>query len=229
MTLVDGKLSPQPQAVPGRRHPLDAAAKRALDVVASSLMLIAATPFMLLAVAGIGLSSPGPVFYRARRVGKDGQLFSMLKFRSMRINSDALSAITAPGDSRIFPFGHFIRVTKIDELPQLWNVVVGDMSLVGPRPEDPSIVETDYDERMRLALTVRPGLTSPGTILYMKRFRDTVSAGDTMQSYVSGILREKLETDIAYLAKATVFRDVWLLVQTAGLIVSKFVRSPGRE
>ena len=229
MTLVDGKLSPQPQAVPGRRHPLDAAAKRLLDVVASSLMLFAATPFMLLAVAGIGLSSPGPVFYRARRVGKDGQLFSMLKFRSMRINSDALSPITAPGDSRIFPFGHFLRVTKIDELPQLWNVVVGDMSLVGPRPEDPTIVETYYDERMRLSLTVRPGLTSPGTILYMKRFRDTVSAGDTMQSYVSGILREKLETDIAYLAKATVFRDVWLLVQTAGLIVSKFVRSPGRE
>ena len=229
MTLVDGKLSPQPQAVPGRRHPLDAAAKRLLDVVASSLMLIAATPFMLLAVAGIGLSSPGPVFYRARRVGKDGQLFSMLKFRSMRINSDALSPITAPGDSRIFPFGHFLRVTKIDELPQLWNVLVGDMSLVGPRPEDPTIVETYYDERMRLSLTVRPGLTSPGTILYMKRFRDTVSTGDTMQSYVAGILREKLETDVAYLAKATVFRDVWLLVQTAGLIVSKFVRSPGRE
>lgn len=229
MTLVDGKLSPQHHAAPMRRHPLDAAAKRALDVVASSLMLIAATPFMIMAVAGIGLSSPGPVFYRARRVGKDGQLFSMLKFRSMRINSDALSPITAPGDSRIFPFGHFLRVTKIDELPQLWNVVVGDMSLVGPRPEDPTIVETYYDERMRLSLTVRPGLTSPGTILYMKRFRDTVSAGDTMQSYVSGILREKLETDIAYLAKATVFRDVWLLVQTASLIVSKFVRSPGRE
>ena len=229
MTLVDGKLSPQHHAAPVRRHLLDAAAKRALDVAVSSLMLIAATPLMLLAVAGIGLSSPGPVFYRARRVGKDGQLFSMLKFRSMRINSDALSPITAPGDSRIFPFGHFLRVTKIDELPQLWNVVVGDMSLVGPRPEDPTIVETYYDARMRLSLTVRPGLTSPGTILYMKRFRDTVSTGDTMQSYVSGILREKLETDIAYLAKATVFRDVWLLVQTAGLIVSKFVRSPGRE
>ena len=229
MTLVDSKLSPQHHAAPVRRHPLDAAAKRALDVVASSLMLIAATPFMIMAVAGIGLSSPGPVFYRARRVGKDGQLFSMLKFRSMRINSDALSAITAPGDSRIFPFGHFIRVTKIDELPQLWNVVVGDMSLVGPRPEDPSIVETYYDERMRLSLTVRPGLTSPGTIFYMKRFRDTVSTGDTTQSYVSGILREKLEADIGYLSKATVFRDMWVLVQTAGLIVSKFVRSPGRE
>ena len=113
MTLVDGKLSPQHHAAAGRRHPLDVAAKRALDVVASSLMLIAATPFMLLAVAGIGLSSPGPVFYRARRVGKDGQLFSMLKFRSMRINSDALSAITAPGDSRIFPFGALIRKATI--------------------------------------------------------------------------------------------------------------------
>lgn len=229
MTLVDGKLSPQHHAAVVRRHRLDAAAKRALDIVASSLTLIAATPLMLLAVAGIGLSSPGPVFYRARRVGKDGRLFSMLKFRSMRINSDALSPITAPGDSRIFPFGHFLRVTKIDELPQLWNVVVGDMSLVGPRPEDPSIVETYYDARMRLSLAVRPGLTSPGTILYMKRFREAVSAGDTMQSYVSGILREKLEADIGYLSKATVFRDLAILLHTAGLIILKFARSPGRE
>jgi lipopolysaccharide/colanic/teichoic acid biosynthesis glycosyltransferase len=208
---------------------VNATAKRALDVLVATVLLACAVPFLLFAWTGIKLASPGPVIYRAKRVGIGDAPFEMFKFRTMRVNSDAGSAITAPDDDRIFPFGRFLRATKIDELPQLINILKGDMSLVGPRPEDPRIVAEHYDARMRESLAVKPGVTSPGTLLYIERFRDTVSAQDATTSYVSGILREKLEADIRYLDEQNVFKDVILILRTAVVVLANAVRSPARE
>ena len=113
--------------------------KRILDILVACTVLIVLMPVLVFAVIGIKATSPGPFFYKAKRAGKKGKPFLMLKFRSMHLNSDKQSAITSPGDKRIFRFGLMLRKTKIDELPQFWNILIGDMSLVGPRPEDPCL------------------------------------------------------------------------------------------
>ena len=108
--------------------------KRTFDIVASSLALIVLSPIWLIATIGILISNPGPIFYCAARVGKDNKHFKMFKFRSMRVDKNANEKSLRPDQNRIFPFGRFIRATKIDELPQLLNILIGDMAVVGPRP-----------------------------------------------------------------------------------------------
>lgn len=198
--------------------------KRGFDIIAAGLLLLLASPLMLLAWIGIRLTSPGAIFYRAPRIGVNGAPFTMMKFRSMHERKDAGSAITAPGDARIFPFGRFMRATKIDELPQLLNILKGDMSWVGPRPEDPGIVERYYTDELRLSLKVRPGLTSPGTLLFMREFTNTVSAGDTEASYAANILTPKLRADIAYMDRQTVPRDLVIILETAWIVGAAILR-----
>src|SRR5689334_11640455 len=140
--------------------------KRLFDMAAAVVGLTLLSPLL----AGIGVAikiyDGGPIFYRATRVGKDGQIFRLYKFRTMVVNADCQGpAVTACGDMRITPFGHWLRRTKVDELPQLLNVLVGDMSLVGPRPEDPRYVAL-YTPEQRQVLRVRPGITSPASIIY---------------------------------------------------------------
>lgn len=194
--------------------------KRLFDIVVAALALLVAAPFIVVAAIGIMLTSPGPIFYRARRAGRDGALFTMYKLRTMHVAQNEASSITSPGDSRIFPFGNLIRRLKIDELPQFWNILNGNMSFVGPRPEAPDIVEKHYSDWMHETLQIRPGVTSPGAI-YNYLMADTLlEDSDPEGSYVRNLLPPKLALERAYLERANFFSDLTYIVLTAWAIMA---------
>src|SRR2546429_6482941 len=157
--------------------------KRPLDVALGLLGLTLAAPLLAVAAIGIRLSSPGPVLYRARRVGRNGAGFTMYKLRTMHQREGAASAITGRNDPRVFPFGAWLRRTKIDELPQLFNVLRGDMSIVGPRPEDPRIVRDHFRPLHFETLRVRPGLASPGSLFNYTHGEALLAGGDAEAQY----------------------------------------------
>lgn len=200
--------------------------KRLFDMAVAATALIVLFPVLIIAAVGIKLTSPGPIFYQAKRAGKEGIPFAMFKFRSMHVDSDKQSAITAPGDNRIFRFGLLIRKLKIDEIPQAWNVLVGDMSLVGPRPEDPKIVDASYTDWMYETLSVPPGLTSPGAV-YGYILGDTLLDDDDPEgSYARALLPPKLALERAYLERATFVSDIGYGLLTVWAI---FANVLGRE
>jgi len=207
------------------RRPGSLAAKRGIDILGGTVAVVLSSPLWLIAVIGIPLASRGPLFYRAMRVGRGGRVFGMYKFRSMHVAGEGTgSAITAPGDPRIFGFGRFLRASKIDELPQVINLLRGDISFVGPRPEDPGIVERFYDDDLRETLSLTPGLTSEGTLYFFDEFEATVSAEDTEQSYADTILRPKLVRDMAYERRATIWTDLSLIFRTGGRVLAHLAR-----
>src|SRR5256884_6039922 len=168
-------------------------AKRLLDIVLAALGLALVAPVLALAALGIRLASRGPVLYRARRMGRAGAPFTMYKLRTMHQRRPApASRITGQDDPRVFPLGAWLRRTKIDELPQLFNVVRGDMSLVGPRPEDPAIVVRHYAPVHRETLAVRPGLASPGSIYNYTHGERLLLSGQPERDYVDRLLPLKL-------------------------------------
>jgi lipopolysaccharide/colanic/teichoic acid biosynthesis glycosyltransferase len=221
-------------------------AKRALDILIASILLVLLSPVLLLAVAGIKLSSPGPVLYKARRIGRDrrrlrgsnerdaftperrrdgyrGVEFTLYKFRTMRMAAEPGAPITAHHDPRVFPFGAFLRKTKIDELPQLMNVIRGDMSLVGPRPEAPEIVRAYYTLDDIVTLQVAPGVTSPGSLYYYTHFEPTLSGTDVTVFYAERLLPTKLAIDRVYLRRATLSYDVNILARTLVVVAARCV------
>jgi lipopolysaccharide/colanic/teichoic acid biosynthesis glycosyltransferase len=192
---------------------VDSTIKRLLDVVAATAGLILLLPLFIVVAIAIKLHDGGPVFYRARRVGKDGCLFHLYKFRTMVVNADRQGpAVTASGDSRITPVGRWLRRTKLDELPQLLNVLVGDMSLVGPRPEDPRYVML-YTPSQRRVLSVRPGITSAASLEY--RNEEQLLCGvDWEIQYRNEIMPTKVAIDLLYLSHRTVWTDINLILCT---------------
>lgn len=188
--------------------------KRLFDMVVSAALLIAAVPVMAVAAIGIALTSPGPIFYRAERMGRGERPFAMYKFRTMRVRAETGSEITGPNDARIFPFGHLLRLTKIDELPQLWNVLVGDMSIVGPRPESVAIVRQCYNGWMKETLAVRPGITSPGAIFGYTHGDVYLDDADPEGSYADRLLAPKLAIERAYLDRASLAGDIAVIFRT---------------
>lgn len=186
--------------------------QRIMDVVVGAIALTMLSPLFVAAAVVVKASSPGPVFYRTERVGKDGRRFTLLKFRSMHVSNDG-ARLTRAGDTRVTAMGAVLRRWKIDELPQLLNVLRGDMSLVGPRPEDPVYV-AHYTEAERDVLRVRPGLTGPASLLY--RNEETQLTGDHWErTYIEQIMREKLRIDLEYLSRRSVASDLNLLIRTA--------------
>jgi lipopolysaccharide/colanic/teichoic acid biosynthesis glycosyltransferase len=186
--------------------------KRGFDLVVASTGLIILSPLLVVLALLIKLDSPGGVFFRGQRVGKDGQLFHILKFRSMVENAARLGpGITSAGDPRITRVGRWLRRTKIDELPQLWNVVRGEMSLVGPRPEDPRYVAL-YTHEQRRILTVRPGITSPASIQF--RHEEAMLPPDNMEAYTKNLMPAKIEIDLKYLDQRTLWSDLAILFRT---------------
>ncbi|MBO9308766.1 MAG: sugar transferase [Chloroflexi bacterium] len=187
--------------------------KRLFDVLVSATALVLLLPLFLGVAIAIKLSSPGPVFYRAVRVGRHGVPFKLYKFRSMVVDADKIGAgITTAHDPRITPIGRFLRRTKLDELPQLINVLRGEMSLVGLRPEDPRYVAL-YTEAQRRVLRVRPGMTSPASV----RYRDEqalLSGPDWETRYIQQIMPDKLAIDLQYIERATLLSDLGVLWQT---------------
>ena len=187
--------------------------RRTIDIVASAGGLSVLSPLFLLVAIAIKLNSPGPVFYRAQRVGKDGELFQLFKFRSMVADANKHGpAITTSGDSRVTHVGRILRRTKIDELPQLINVLRGDMSLVGPRPEDPRYVAQYTPEQLQI-LKVKPGITSAASFMY-RREEELLNGEDWEKKYCEEILPNKLSVDLAYVENRTLWSDLKLIFRT---------------
>jgi exopolysaccharide biosynthesis polyprenyl glycosylphosphotransferase len=181
------------------------ATKRLLDVVVASVGLIVAMPVMLLVAIAVRLTSPGPAMYRQQRVGLDGRLFTIQKFRSMRQDAEANTGATwaARNDNRITRVGLFLRRTRLDELPQLWNVLIGDMSFVGPRPERPEFVTTLTQQIpfYRQRHVIRPGLTGWAQVRY--------SYGASVEDAL-----EKLQYDLYYIKHLSIAFDVLVILAT---------------
>jgi lipopolysaccharide/colanic/teichoic acid biosynthesis glycosyltransferase len=202
-------------------------ATRPCDLLIAAAALVPAAPLCLLAAAGIWLTDGRPVFYRSRRVGRDGRVFTMYKFRTMRIAPAAAgSAITAHVDARVFPFGAWLRTSKIDELPQLVNVILGDMAIVGPRPEDPAIVDAWYGPLARETLRVRPGLASPGSIYNFTHGEpqlDTCAlpGEDAAATYARVLLPRKLALDLVYVREASIGADLRIMMRAALAILAR--------
>ena len=188
--------------------------KRAYDFFFSTLGLLVLSPLFLLLALVIKVSDGGPVFYRQQRVGLGGRLFQIWKFRSMVANADRLGiSVTRDGDPRITRVGRFLRKTKLDELPQLWNVFVGEMSLVGPRPEVPKYVAS-YSETQRAILRFKPGITDLATLKFRNEEELLNEAEDTETFYLDYCVSRKIELNLEYARRANVWSDTVIILQT---------------
>lgn len=195
--------------------------KRMFDIIASAMGLLVLSPILIVVAIWIKLDSPGPVFYRQVRVGRGNKDFRIFKFRSMRVGSDKGSQITIGGhDSRITRSGYWLRKTKIDELPQLINVLIGDMSLVGPRPEVRHYVDYWTEEQMHV-LDVRPGITDPASIRYRNENELLEKAEDPEKYYIEVIMQDKIKLYLEYVEKHGFFYDIALIFQTFYTIVKR--------
>jgi len=196
------------------------AGKRALDVVLSALMLAVISPLLLIVCVLVKLTSPGPVFYRQNRVGKGGRPFNIVKFRSMVIDADRHGpGLTSAGDPRVTKCGAVLRQLKIDELPQLWNVLKGDMSLVGPRPELPLYV-ANYDSQQRMVLTVRPGITDTASIAFRWEEHLLAQRRNPEQFYEEDILPCKLALNLEYVTNMSLQYDFLIVARTVRSLFS---------
>jgi lipopolysaccharide/colanic/teichoic acid biosynthesis glycosyltransferase len=191
--------------------------KRAFDVMFSAAALWMTSPILAVAALAVKLDSPGPAFFAGPRVGKDGQVFRILKLRTMVVGSQGQGpSVTARDDPRITNVGRFLRSTKLDELPQLVNVLKGDMSLVGPRPEHPRYV-MHYTDEQRRVLQVRPGITGPTAIAFVDE--ESVLDGDNAEAdYLLNIMPRKLSLDQRYIQTASLPGDVMILAKTLATV-----------
>lgn len=194
--------------------------KRLFDIVASGFGLLLLSPLFLLVAIWIKLDSPGPVFYRQVRVGRYNRDFRIFKFRSMRVGADKGSLVTIGGrDPRVTRSGYFIRKFKIDELPQLINVFIGDMSLVGPRPEVRHYVDYWTKEQLHV-LDVRPGITDPASIKFRNENELLEKAEDAEKYYIEVIMQEKLRLYLEYVENHSFWYDIKLIFQTFAAIIA---------
>lgn len=195
-------------------------AKRLFDIVAATAALIVLGPAIVVAAVGVKLCSRGPAFYCARRAGVGGRPFTLYKLRTMHVEQGAhASAVTGAADPRIFAFGSLLRKAKLDELPQLWNILKGDMSVVGPRPEDMVNVERYYDDLGWQTLTVRPGLAGVSSIYNYTHGENMLVGDNPEQIYAEDLLPVKLALEAVYLRQPTLGYDVRLIFRTLQTIV----------
>lgn len=200
---------------------VDSPGRRAVDIVVGGLLLAAAAPV----IAGLGvvvrLESPGPVVYRQLRVGRRGKLFTIYKMRSMVQGAERNGLVSAASDPRITRVGAALRHSKLDELPQLWNVVRGDMTLVGPRPEVPRFVREYRDDELSV-LEVRPGITGIGQVIFSAvQASELDGCADPEALYLLHQMRPKLAVELAYLRERSWRTDLHLLAQTVRLVLGR--------
>jgi len=195
--------------------------KRLFDILASAVGLIILSPLFVILAVWIKLDSAGPVFYRQVRVGRGNRDFRIFKFRSMRVGADKGSLVTIGGhDSRITKSGYIIRKFKLDELPQLINVFIGDMSLVGPRPEVRHYVDYWTEEQMHV-LDVRPGITDPVSIKFRNENELMEKAEDPEKYYIETIMQEKIKLYLEYVDNHSFLGDIALIFKTFWVIFSE--------
>ena len=193
--------------------------KRLFDIVAGAVGLLLLSPLLLLLSLWVVLDSKGPVFYRQVRVGRHNKDFNILKFRSMRLGSDSGSLVTIGDyDPRITRSGRILRKLKLDELPQLINVLVGDMSFVGPRPEVRHYVDYWTEEQMHV-LDVRPGITDPASIRFINESELMAQAEDPENYYINVIMQEKLKLYLEYVNHHSFFNDVCIIMKTVWIVL----------
>jgi lipopolysaccharide/colanic/teichoic acid biosynthesis glycosyltransferase len=195
---------------------IDRALRRTIDIAFSTILLVLTSPLIAVLVLAIRLDSPGPAFYRCRRVGLRGRALHMLKFRKMHDGASG-PALSSPDDVRFTRLGNFLARTKLDELPQLWNVLKGEMSLVGPRPEDPAFVELRR-EAYSMILEVRPGITGLSQLAFATE-TEVLDPDDRMGHYVNKILPQKIAMDSLYAKQRTVGMDIKILWWTLRAVV----------
>lgn len=203
----------------GRRYGRGAL-KRMLDVLLAAPALLILSPLLALIAVAVLLGSGRPVLFRHQRIGLDGRRFLLLKFRSMRSAAAPGLPITGGGDPRVTPVGRLLRRTKLDELPQLINILVGDMSVVGPRPEVPRYVAI-YDDAQREVLTFRPGLTDPASLAFRneEELLGAVPAGAREEYYLREIMPRKLALNLEYIRSASLAGDIALIWRTIVVVI----------
>lgn len=191
--------------------------KRCFDLLFAVCFLVVFSPVYIISWLIIRIVSPGPAIYKAERVGKDGKLFKCYKFRSMRVDSGKVRLTTLENDDRIFPFGKFIRKAKIDEMPQIVNILKGEMTVVGPRPEDKDNADKVYVGEFVHILDVKPGLTSTASLYdytHGELFEDE-------ESYEKEFMPKKLKLELYYVNHRSFWYDIQLVLRTAWLIIQK--------
>lgn len=208
--------------------------KRAFDVLFALSILLLTGPIILIAALAVRVSSPGPVLYRARRAGQGGRPFAMLKLRTMRVGADTPERrVTDEADDRITPVGRLLRKFEIDELPQFWNVLRGDMSVVGPRPEDYSIVEQFYTPEQRGTLRLRPGVVSPADVRWYPdiTYHDPPPPGVPLQEwYLARHMPVMLAEALVYTEQRSFWLDLQVIMQTAFcILVRSWLLPPARQ
>lgn len=189
--------------------------KRLFDIVASLLATIVFLIPWAIISAVIKIQSPGPALFKPERVGKDGKTFTLYKFRSMRVDSGAIHATTLRGDPRIFPFGSFLRKSKLDETPQLINILKGEMSVIGPRPEDKVNADKLYVGKYKDILTVKPGLSSPASLYDYTHGELYENEAD----YVREFEPKKLDVELYYVRHRSVLYDLQIIWRTVVTIL----------
>ena len=201
--------------------------ERALDVAVILLLLPVVVPMAALIALAIKLDSPGPVLYRASRIGRDGRPFAMFKFRKMR-RDVAGSSLTLHADERFTPIGEFLAMTKLDELPQLLNVLRGEMRLVGPRPEVEEFVAA-HPDAYDVIHTVTPGLTGPAQVQFASERHLLGAAEEPVTFYRDHLLPEKIAVDIDYARRRTLAGDVGILLRTAYVPIWRLLQARSRD
>jgi lipopolysaccharide/colanic/teichoic acid biosynthesis glycosyltransferase len=195
--------------------------KRAFDIFSSGIVLFLLSPFLLIIAMVIKASSAGPVIFKQKRVGKNNQDFTIFKFRTMRTRKEEGKQITVgERDPRVTKVGYFLRKYKLDELPQLWNVLRGDMSIVGPRPEVRKYVDMYTPEQLKV-LDVRPGLTDLASLEYINENEILGKAVDAERTYIEEVMPAKLKLNLAYLDKNSFISDVKLIFSTLSRIIAR--------
>lgn len=193
--------------------------KRLFDILISFLGLLILLPFFIILVIIIRIDSKGSPFYKQDRVGRGGALFKLIKLRTMRTDADKGSAITVGNrDPRITRCGYYLRKYKLDELPQLFNVLIGDMSLVGPRPEVQKFVSL-YTAEQRKILSIRPGLTDYASILFRNENQLLEGKEDPIEFYIREIMPVKLDLNLKYMKQQSIWVDMTILLKTGLLII----------
>ncbi|MYA72035.1 sugar transferase [Candidatus Poribacteria bacterium] len=199
--------------------PKQAWVKRTFDLGVAMIALLLLSPLFFLGSLLAKLQSKGPVFYKAKRVGKDETLFEMYKFRTMVVNADTLGgSLTTYRDTRITPIGRFLRWTKLDELPNLINVIKGEMSLIGPRPEAPNYVKY-YTEIQKQVLQVKPGMTGPSQLANRDEEEKLKGQRDAEHYYITELMPKKLALDLHYVATQSIVSDIGWLLKTFWVVI----------
>lgn len=197
-------------------------AKRGLDIFVALLVLTVLSPIMILAGILVKLTTKGPLFYLQERVGLYGKTFHIYKFRTMVVNADKIGAQITVGekDPRITKVGHILRTTRIDEFPQMLNVLKGDMTIIGTRPEVPRYVN-EYTDEMKATLLMQPGASGVASIAYRYENEMLKDKEDPEQYYIETILPDKMRINLDYLKKFSIWQDLWLMLRTVGCVFHK--------